>query len=65
MQGAMGLAPALASLGSSILLWACIGLLLALCLLLVLTSILFGGNRGRRASRQPHKGRGEGNLSPD
>ena len=65
MQGPMGLVPTLASLGSAIILWACIGLLIALCLLLVVVSILFGGNRGRCAASKARPGRDAGHLSPD
>lgn len=47
MQGPIGLLPTLAPMGGSVLLWVCVGLLIALCLILVIVSIIFGGNRGR------------------
>jgi hypothetical protein len=55
MQGAVGPVPTLSTAGGTVFLWACICLLIALCLILVIVSIIFGGNGGRGAARKTRK----------
>jgi hypothetical protein len=57
MLGPIGLLPALAPQGGTAL-WACVGLLIALCLTLVIVSIIFGGNRGRVSAGKERKAGG-------
>jgi hypothetical protein len=61
MQGTTGLVPTLAAQGATALLWVCIAILIALSLILVLVSIIFGGNRsGRSAAARTRKEEGVG-----
>jgi len=58
MQPTIGLVPPHATLGGSVLLWACIALLVALGLTLVIVSIICGGNRGRGTAEKARAGEG-------